>query len=97
VKTRTVPSRLDVRIRRPSRLKVALVSGIVWPRRNGSLLRPVIEKSRPVEVLHNPAVNGPPVTTQCPSGLNEADWTALKWPRSKRWSLPVATDQMRAS
>lgn len=76
---RTVPSAPDVRMRSPSGANVALLSGTaVWPRRNGSVERPVGGKKRPVRVLQSPAVRGPAVTTERPSGLNDAARTGPK-------------------
>ena len=51
----------------------------------------------PVEASQRPAVDGPPVTTHTPSGLNEASETVPPCPLITTRVLPVRAFQIRAS
>ena len=70
LKVRTVPSALAVTMRPLDGSKVALVSLAEWPRRKNT--------SWPERASQSPAVVGPAVTTQRPSGLNSASLTTAK-------------------
>ena len=50
----------------------------------------------PLSADQSPAVTGPAVRTQRPSGLNSASLTAPKWPRSVCRRAPDLASQIRA-